>query len=134
MESSFDHKGHSSENTAQAHHQHFFHRRPVEPPRRRVCPVIRAGVTFRYTERGSEGLLTGKKAYVFAARGGVHTGTASDTQTAYVRNFLGFVGITDVEFVYAEGLAMGDAAKNAALRSAHSQTARLVGDALPLPA
>jgi FMN-dependent NADH-azoreductase len=82
--------------------------------------VARAGVTFRYTENGPVGLLTGKKAYVFAARGGMYAGTARDTQSGYVRDFLSFIGIDDVEFVYAEGLSMGDASKEAALTKADS--------------
>ncbi len=80
--------------------------------------IARAGVTFRYTEKGPVGLLTGKKAYVFAARGGLYAGTPRDTQTAYVRDFLGFIGISDVEFVYAEGLAIGGERKDAALAEA----------------
>lgn len=80
--------------------------------------VARAGHTFRYTDKGPVGLLTGKKAYVFATRGGVYAGTAKDTQTAYVRDFLAFLGITDVEFVYAEGLAIGPARREAALAQA----------------
>src|SRR5213082_1835202 len=66
--------------------------------------VARAGVTFKYTDKGPVGLLTGKKVYVFAARGGLYAGTTKDTQTGYVRDFLGFLGMTDIEFVYAEGL------------------------------
>lgn len=81
--------------------------------------VARAGVTFRYTAAGAEGLLTGKKATVFATRGGVLAGTPMDTQTAYVRDFLRFIGIADVEFVYAEGLALGDEHKTRALQSAN---------------
>ena len=77
--------------------------------------IARAGVTFKYTETGSQGLLTGKKAYIFAARGGLYHGTPLGTQTNYVRDFLRFIGIDDVEFVYAEGLAMGDAPRDAAL-------------------
>ncbi|MFC7516894.1 FMN-dependent NADH-azoreductase [Herbaspirillum sp. GCM10030257] len=80
--------------------------------------IARAGVTFRYTENGSVGLLTGKKVYVLAARGGMYAGTARDSQTSYVRDFLGFLGMTDVEFVYAEGLAMGEAPKQNALANA----------------
>jgi FMN-dependent NADH-azoreductase len=80
--------------------------------------IARAGVTFRYTENGPVGLLTGKKVYVLAARGGMYAGTARDSQTSYVRDFLGFLGMTDVEFVYAEGLAMGDAPKEKALANA----------------
>jgi FMN-dependent NADH-azoreductase len=79
--------------------------------------IGRAGKTFRYTENGPEGLLSGKKAYVFAARGGVYA-DASETETSYVRQFLSFLGITDIEFVYAEGLALGDAARSAAFESA----------------
>src|SRR5258705_8732736 len=80
--------------------------------------IARAGVTFSYTEKGPQGLLTKKKAYVFAARGGLYAGTPLDTQTSYVRDFLRFLGISDVEFVYAEGLAMGDASKSEALAKA----------------
>ena len=77
--------------------------------------IARSGVTFRYTEDGPKGLLTGKKAYVFATRGGLYAGTPLDTETAYVRDFLRFLGIDDVEFVYAEGLGMGEASKAEAL-------------------
>ncbi len=80
--------------------------------------IARAGVTFKYTEKGSVGLLTGKKAYVFAARGGYYAGTPRDTQTAYVRDFLAFLGMTDVQFVYAEGLAISEASKSASLAKA----------------
>lgn len=87
--------------------------------------LARAGVTFRYTANGPEGLITGKKAYVLATRGGVYAGTPTDSQTAYVRDFLAFIGITDVEFIYAEGLNMGDESKNAALAQAHQAIASL---------
>jgi FMN-dependent NADH-azoreductase len=89
--------------------------------------VARVGVTFRYTEKGPEGLIKGKKAYVFATRGGIYQGTAADTQTGFVRDFLRFIGIGDVEFVYAEGLAMGDAPKEKALVAANAAIANLVG-------
>jgi FMN-dependent NADH-azoreductase len=87
--------------------------------------VARAGVTFRYTEKGPVGLLSGKKAYVFATRGGYYAGTPLDTQTAYVRDFLAFLGITDVEFVYAEGLAIGAASKAEGMAAARTQIERL---------
>lgn len=87
--------------------------------------LARAGVTFRYTPEGPVGLLTGKKAYVFATRGGRHAGTASDMQSAYVRQFLGFIGITDVEFVYAEGLALGQAQREQAIAEATARIAQL---------
>jgi FMN-dependent NADH-azoreductase len=80
--------------------------------------IARAGVTFKYTVKGPVGLLGGKKAYVLAARGGLYQGTPRDTQTAYVREFLGFLGITDVEFVYAEGLAISEASKAQSLAAA----------------
>lgn len=88
--------------------------------------VARAGVTFRYTEKGAVGLLGGKRAYVFAARGGLYQGTPHDTQTAYVRDFLAFLGITDLEFVYAEGLAISEAAKQQALAAARGALRALV--------
>ena len=88
--------------------------------------VARAGVTFRYTERGPQGLITGKKAYVFATRGGVYAGTPADTQTGFVREFLRFIGIDDLEFVYAEGLAMGDAPRTKALDGARRAIERIV--------
>jgi FMN-dependent NADH-azoreductase len=87
--------------------------------------IARAGVTFKYTATGPEGLLTGKKAYILAARGGMYAGTPKDSQTTYVRDFLAFLGITDVEFVYAEGLNMGEDSKTAALAAAHGQVAEL---------
>lgn len=87
--------------------------------------IARAGVTFRYTANGPEGLVTGKKVYVFAARGGRYSGTPLDSQTDFVRNFLAFIGITDVEFVYAEGLALGEDSRNAALGAAREQLERL---------
>jgi len=87
--------------------------------------IARAGVTFRYTATGPEGLLTGKKVTIFAARGGLYAGTPKDSQTTYVRDFLAFIGITEVEFVYAEGLNMGDESKAAALTAAHDKLAEL---------
>lgn len=87
--------------------------------------VARAGVSFRYTETGPVGLLTGKKVYVVAARGGRYAGTPLDTQTGYIRNLFAFLGMNDIEFVYAEGLAMGEAPKQAALEQAHQQLEKL---------
>jgi FMN-dependent NADH-azoreductase len=88
--------------------------------------IARVGVTFKYTETGPVGLLTGKKAFVFAARGGIYQGTPLDTQTSYVRDFLRFLGITDVDFVYAEGLNMGPQSKEAGLAKATADIERLV--------
>ena len=88
--------------------------------------VARAGATFRYTDKGPQGLLTGKKAYIFATRGGKYAATALDFETSFVRQFLQFVGIDDVEFVYAEGLAMGDASRQAGLTAAEDAIDQLV--------
>jgi len=71
--------------------------------------IARAGITFKYTEQGPVGLVEGKKVVVLAARGGIYQGTDMDTQTKYLKDVLGFVGMTDVHFIYAEGLAMPDA-------------------------
>ena len=87
--------------------------------------VARAGQTFKYTAEGPVGLLTGKKAYVFAARGGYYAGTAADTQTQYVRDFLAFLGITDVEFVYAEGLAINGKLRDESLARARARVEEL---------
>jgi len=68
----------------------------------------RAGITFRYTANGPEGLLQGKRAVVIASRGGQYT-AETDTQTPYVNRFLSFIGIEQVEWIHVEGLAMGEA-------------------------
>src|SRR6202167_6800031 len=87
--------------------------------------IARVGVTFKYTEQGPVGLLTGKKVYVFATRGGLYAGTPLDTQTSYVRDFLRFLGMTEVEFVYAEGLAISPQSKETGLAKAVAEIARL---------
>jgi FMN-dependent NADH-azoreductase len=69
--------------------------------------IARANVTFRYTATGPEGLLKGKKVYVTLPRGGIHRNGASDSQVPHLTTFLGFLGLTDVTFVYSEGLGMG---------------------------
>jgi FMN-dependent NADH-azoreductase len=85
--------------------------------------LARAGETFKYTEKGPVGLITGKKAYVFAARGGLYGDTHS--QSEFVRQFLGFIGITDVELVYAEGLAISPESRNNSLAAAQARSQRL---------
>jgi FMN-dependent NADH-azoreductase len=87
--------------------------------------VARANVTFRYTPDGPVGLLTGKRAYVFATRGGQYAGTPADLQTAYLRQFLGLIGIRDVEFIYAEGLAFGPEQRERALAEATARIGQL---------
>lgn len=87
--------------------------------------VARAGRTFRYTADGPEGLLANKAAYVFIASGGQYAGSDLDFQTPYIRHFLGFLGITNVHFVYAEGLAMGEDASRQALKAARRSVEQL---------
>jgi FMN-dependent NADH-azoreductase len=93
--------------------------------------IARAGVTFKYTDKGPVGLLTGKKVFVFAARGGLYAGSPLDTQSSYVRDFLRFLGMTDVEFVYAEGLAISPQSKEAGLAKAVADIARLAAQYPP---
>lgn len=83
-----------------------------------IDAIARAGVTFRYTETGPEGLLKGKKVYVALARGGLYRDTANDSQVPYLKSVLGFLGLSDVRFIYAEGLAMGPQAAEKAFAQA----------------
>ena len=85
--------------------------------------VARARLTFRYTETGPEGLLTGKKAYVIVPSGGVPVGSEVDFATPYLRHALAFIGITDVEFVGAQGADRDD---GQALDNARAYIADLV--------
>ncbi|MBY6205601.1 NAD(P)H-dependent oxidoreductase [Halomonas denitrificans] len=87
--------------------------------------VARAGITFRYTDRGPQGLLTGRRAVVVSTRGGRYAGTAADSQTPFIETFLGFLGLGPIEFVHAEGLAMGEDHAAAALESAQRDLERL---------
>ncbi|WP_315917971.1 FMN-dependent NADH-azoreductase [Vibrio fluvialis] len=83
--------------------------------------IARAGVTFKYTEAGVQGLIEGKKAVVVTTRGGIHKDSATDNVTPYLKTILGFVGITEVEFVYAEALNMGEEPAAKGIESAKSQ-------------
>ncbi|HRP98089.1 MAG TPA: NAD(P)H-dependent oxidoreductase [Rhodocyclaceae bacterium] len=85
--------------------------------------IARAKVTFRYTENGPEGLLKGKTVYVALARGGRYRGTEADSQVPYLKTILGFLGMTDVRFIYAEGLAMGPEAAQQAFAEAEAELA-----------
>lgn len=88
--------------------------------------LARAGVTFEYTEQGPVGLLQDKPVYLAAARGGVHAGQVSDSQTPFLKTVLGFLGLHDVRFVYAEGLNMGEAAKSKSLEQFGVELAELI--------
>jgi FMN-dependent NADH-azoreductase len=77
-----------------------------------IDQVARARLTFRYTEHGPIGLLTGKKAYILVATGGTEVGSAIDFATPWLKFVLGFLGITDVEVIAADrGMTRGDAAR-----------------------
>lgn len=85
--------------------------------------VMVAGRTFRYGPNGPEGLAGGKRVIVASTRGGIYSeGPAAtmDFQEPYLRAAFAFIGITDVEFVRAEGVATGEAGREAALKQAHA--------------
>ncbi|RAH99933.1 FMN-dependent NADH-azoreductase [Acuticoccus sediminis] len=85
--------------------------------------VLRAGETFRYSEAGPEGLLRGKRVLVVESRGGLYSegpAKVADFQEPYLRQLLGFIGLTDVTFVRAERIGFGDEARDAAIASALS--------------
>ncbi len=88
-----------------------------------IDAIAKAGVTFKYTATGPVGLVEGKKVYAVLTRGGVYRDQPHDTQVPYLRQTLGFLGITDIEFIYAEGLAMGPDAEAKALASARAEIA-----------
>ncbi|MEA3036314.1 MAG: FMN-dependent NADH-azoreductase [Sphingomonadales bacterium] len=99
--------------------------------------VLRARITFRYTENGPEGLMTGKKAIVVETRAGLYSegpAAAMDSQEPHLRTLLGFMGIDDVTFVRAEKLAFGEEAAAAAIAEAMAQLAGLADAELPLAA
>ena len=87
--------------------------------------VLRAGVTFKYTETGPQGLLTGKRAFVLTARGGIYAGSALDHQEPYLRQALAFIGIHDVQFIHAEGLNLGAEFSEKGLAQAKAKLAEL---------
>ncbi len=84
--------------------------------------VAQVGRTFKYTDKGPVGLAGGKTVIVASTRGGIYStsdaGRALEHQESYLQTVFGFVGITDVRFVRAEGVAMGDAPKAQALAAA----------------
>lgn len=82
--------------------------------------IARAGVTFRYTASGPEGLLNNKKVFVALSRGGMHRDGATDTQVPHLKILLGFLGMTDVTFIYSEGHGMGEEAVAKAREAANA--------------
>lgn len=87
--------------------------------------IARPRVTFQYTEKGPEGLLKGKKAVVLVAFGGFHQNQPTDLVTSYMKTILGFVGITDVQFVYVEGIGFGPEAVEKAQAQAKAEIDKL---------
>lgn len=80
--------------------------------------IARAGVTFTYTDTGPVGLIEGKRAIIVTTRGGAHKGGTTDHVVPYLITVLGFIGITDIETVYAESLNMGPDAAEAGISQA----------------
>jgi FMN-dependent NADH-azoreductase len=96
-----------------------------------IDAIARVRVTFQYTEKGPVGLLTGKTVYVVLSRGGKYRDTPMDSQVPYLKAVLGFLGMTDVRFVYAEGLAMGPQAEADGLAFARAEIGQLLGRTEP---
>ena len=97
-----------------------------------IDAISRAGVTFRYSANEPEGLLKGKTVYVALTRGGKYRSTPADTMVPYLKTVLAFLGMTDVHFVYAEGLAMGAAVEERALASAYAEIEEAIAATAPV--
>ena len=95
--------------------------------------LAQTGRTFKYTDKGPVGLAGGKTVIVASSRGGIYStsegGQAMEHQESYLKVVFGFFGITDVRFVRAEGVGMGDAAKTAAINAARADIAAAIGEA-----
>ena len=87
--------------------------------------IARAGLTFKYTENGPVGLLDDKPVFIFATRGGLYQGTDSDSQTPFLQQFFHFIGLTELHFIYAEGLNMGEESAGKALTAAKNRIGQL---------
>ncbi len=100
--------------------------------------LLIAGQTFRYTENGPIGLAGGKKVIIVSSRGGLYSpgapNEAMDFQERYLRGALGFIGITDVEVVRAEGVQLSPDHREAATRAALARAAQIVPESYPLAA
>lgn len=88
--------------------------------------IARAGETFKYTENGPVGLIANKPVYVISTRGGLHQGQEHDTMETFLKTVLAFVGLTQVEFIYAEGLNMGEQGKEQGIAAAEQVIDQLV--------
>lgn len=86
--------------------------------------VLQAGVTFKYTEQGPQGLVNGKKVYIASGRGGIYSqgeAQAMDHQESYLKQALAFIGITDVTIIRAEGMNMGDEPRQHGFKEAEQE-------------
>ncbi|MEL7797663.1 FMN-dependent NADH-azoreductase [Idiomarina loihiensis] len=86
--------------------------------------VLQAGVTFKYTEQGPQGLVNGKKVYIASGRGGIYSqgeAQAMDHQESYLKQVLAFIGITDVTIIRAEGMNMGDEPRQQGFKEAEQK-------------
>ncbi|MCS6763364.1 MAG: NAD(P)H-dependent oxidoreductase [Candidatus Protistobacter heckmanni] len=91
-----------------------------------IDPIAVAGVTFRYSEKGPEGLAKGKRVIIVSTAGGKHSGTpTSVAHEGYLKLVFGFLGITDIEVVRAEGLAYGPEAREAGFSAARQDIGSL---------
>ena len=91
-----------------------------------IDAIARAGVTFRYSANGPEGLLKDKKVFVALARGGLYRDSPADSQVPYLKSVLAFLGMNDVDFIYAEGLAMGAESASKAFAEAEAHIGELI--------
>ena len=90
--------------------------------------ILRPGATFRYTDKGPEGLVRGKKVYLVLARGGIYSEgpmQALNFQDTYLKVALGFIGLTDIEVVIVEGVAFGADAAEKAVNAAMERVSAL---------
>lgn len=87
--------------------------------------LARAGITFKYTEQGPVGLLQDKPVVFALARGGIYANSPADSQVPFLKSFFNFVGLTQLHYVYAEGLNMGPESADAALSKAQVELAEI---------
>jgi FMN-dependent NADH-azoreductase len=93
--------------------------------------VARAGVTFRYTDKGAVGMLGSKKVYLVVSTGGQHVEGVTDFIRPYLRTFLGFIGLTDIDIMVADGLNMGEVPRAEGLQQAREQIRQVLASTAP---
>ncbi|MGI2261080.1 FMN-dependent NADH-azoreductase [Shewanella sp. GXUN23E] len=91
--------------------------------------ICRAGVTFRYTDTGPQGLIQGKNVILVTTRGGIHQGAATDHVVPYLKTVLNFIGINDIDVVYAEALNMDGEQAKASMKQAANELEALINQA-----